>query len=64
MWRSAVFVGTKDGRFMALRLADGEPEWEGAIKGAIAGIGGDDTLLCLGTTNGTVYAYPLPTSTR
>ena len=64
VWKSAVFVGTKDGRFMALRLADGEPEWEGAINGTIAGIGGDDTLLCLGTTNGTVYAYPLPTSTR
>jgi outer membrane protein assembly factor BamB len=64
VWKGAVFVGTEDGRFLALRLADGEPEWEGAVKGAIAGIGGDDKFLCLGTTNGSLYAYPLPTPTR
>jgi outer membrane protein assembly factor BamB len=64
VWRSWVAVGRDTGEFAALRLADGEPEWHGKVAGTIAGIGGDETSLYLGTTGGTLYRYPLPGVTR
>ena len=62
--RGTVVVGTESGRYMALRLTDGEPEWDGVVKGRVAGIGGDETVLLVGTTNGAIYARGLPNSAR
>jgi hypothetical protein len=60
VWREWVVAGQERGEIVALRLADGGRAWEGKVTGRIAGIGGDETALYLGTTNGTLYRYPLP----
>ena len=64
VWRNWVAVGRNTGEFAALRLADGQPEWHGRVAGTIAGIGGDEASLYLGTTGGTLYRYALPGVTR
>jgi outer membrane protein assembly factor BamB len=60
VWKDHVVVGRDTGQFFGLRLTNGEPEWEGKVKGPIAGIGGDETALYLGTSTGTLYGYALP----
>lgn len=64
VWKHWVIVGRETGEFTALRLEDGQPEWAGRVSGRIAGIGGDETALYLGTTRGTVYSYPVPEEAR
>lgn len=64
VWKGWVFAGKETGEIVALRLADGQPEWSGKVKGRIAGIGGDETSLFLGTTAGMLYAYPLSVGSR
>ena len=60
VWHDYVVVGRESGQFFGLRLTTGEPEWEGKVKGSIAGIGGDESSLYLGTSNGTLCGYALP----
>jgi hypothetical protein len=64
VWKGWVVVGRGTGDFVALRLADGRPEWQGKVTGQVAGIGGDEASLYLGTTGGALYAYPLPACAR
>lgn len=59
-----VVVGTSEGEFRPLRLADGKSEWGGQVKGQVAGIGGDESSLFIGTVNGTLYSYALPATAR
>jgi outer membrane protein assembly factor BamB len=60
VWKDYVVVGRETGQFFGLRLTSGEAAWEGKVKGPIAGIGGDESSLYLGTSNGTLYGYALP----
>ncbi len=60
VWHDYVVVGRESGQFFGLRLTSGEAAWEGKVKGPIAGIGGDESSLYLGTSNGTLYGYALP----
>jgi outer membrane protein assembly factor BamB len=60
VWKDYVVVGRETGQFVGLRLTSGEQAWEDKVKGPIAGIGGDESRLYLGTSNGTLYGYALP----
>src|SRR5512140_841777 len=50
VWNGTVVVGRETGDFAGLRLSDGRPAWSGKVSGRIAGIGGDQSWLYLGTT--------------
>lgn len=62
VWKNWVITGRSNGEFTALRLSDGKRDWGGEVRGHIASINGDRNSLFLGTVNGTVYRYAMPSS--
>lgn len=59
VWKDWVVVGRGAGVCLALRFADGRPDWQRKVRGQVAGVGGDEASLYLGTIVGALYVYPL-----
>jgi len=55
-----VVVGTESGEIHAFELSDGATAWMRQVEGEIKGLGADDGVLYVGTSQGRVYALRLP----
>jgi outer membrane protein assembly factor BamB len=59
-WGSTVIAGNCSGDFVAYRLSNGEPRWNGHVAGCITGFTHDATTLFLTVHEGALYSYRPP----